>query len=170
MNNPNQDPFNGLEKSLLTETEYVPVQNAFDKSIGFSEKVLLPNAYQKVEDEYKRDLDLYKKLKDEEMHKQRLGSRSGCGNAVADVSQESHNEFLASEEHLKPSKWKKPNRIDSSKAALREEVPKPNDSGLKDLEVPMGESVKITDSVAQACKNSDIKLGKWKNKNEEEKR
>jgi len=32
---------------------------------------------------------------------------------------------------------------------------------LKGLDVPMGESVKVTDSVAQACKNSDVKLGKW---------
>jgi hypothetical protein len=40
----------------VTETEYLPVGQGFDISIGFSEKIVLPNADQLIENEYKRDL------------------------------------------------------------------------------------------------------------------
>lgn len=53
-----------LDKSLMTHTEYVPLAQNFDVSIGFSEKVQLPNADRMVEEEYKRDLELYKRLKE----------------------------------------------------------------------------------------------------------
>lgn len=107
----------GMEQSLVGETEYVEIPEelpnkgeAFETSIGVTEKIQLPNVAKLRDAEFERDLKIY-----QEMNKgvtEKSMKKKKQPQVMMPEAEDSVNEFLVvtKDSVFKPSKWSKPDK------------------------------------------------------------